>query len=105
VRQACEDCFDAHLGDCSGFACAVSNELGVPLEGLANQTVGTLRRGNGWRRLQEGRAAVLSAAAGKPVIGGLKGSEQTHPDAHGHVVAASPAPLPAMHIRERIGES
>ena len=40
-----------------------------------------------------GIGAAESAAAGKLVIGGLKGSEQTNPDPHGHVVIVVAGPL------------
>lgn len=93
VRQACEDCFEAHKGDCSGFARAVATELKVPLQGLANQIVETLRTGKGWTPLRDGVAAAESAKAGKLVIGGLKGAEQAHPDPHGHVVVVVDGPL------------
>ena len=93
VKETCEACFDEHSTDCSGFACAGSNKLAVPLHGLANQLVDTIRGGNGWRPLRDGRAAAKSAAAGKLVIGGLKGSEQANPDPHGHVVVVVAGPL------------
>jgi hypothetical protein len=93
VKDACEVCFDAHSNDCSGFARAVSGQLEVPLRGLADEIVDTLRGGNGWRRLPNGVAAAGSAAAGRLVVGGLKGSEQAHPDAHGHVVVVVAGPL------------
>ena len=86
VKDACETCFAAHANDCSGFARAVAGQLGVTLNGLANDIVDTLRGGGEWTQLPKGVAASQSAAAGKLVLGGLKGSEQTHPDAHGHVV-------------------
>ena len=93
VKEACEACFEAHASDCSGFARAVSDHLGVQLHGLANDIVDTIRGGNGWRPLRDGRAAAKSAAAGKLVIGGLKGSEQANPDQHGHVVVVVDGPL------------
>jgi hypothetical protein len=93
VREACEACFEAHAGDCSGFVRAVSSELQVPLHGLADEIVDTIRDGNGWRPLPNGVAAAHSAAAGKFVVGGLKGSEQTRPDPHGHVVVVVAGPL------------
>jgi hypothetical protein len=86
VKDACEACFAAHANDCSGFARAVANQLGMTLNGLANAMVDTLRNDPNWTPLPDGVAASQSAAAGKLVLGGLKGSEQTHPDAHGHVV-------------------
>jgi hypothetical protein len=71
----------------------VGGQLGVPLHGVANDIVETIRDGNGWTPLENGAAAAKSAAAGKLVIGGLKGSEQTHPDSHGHVVVVVAGPL------------
>ncbi len=93
VRDACELCFPAHVGDCSGFARAVANELGVPLQGLANDIVDTLRAGGNWTPLTDGVAAQKAASAGKLVIGGLKGSEQAKPDVHGHIVVVVDGPL------------
>ena len=93
VREVCETCFEAHKSDCSGFARAVADELGVTLQGLADQIVETLRNGAGWTPLKDGVAAAQSAKAGKLVIAGLKGSEQAHPDAHGHVVVVVDGPL------------
>ena len=86
VKEACEACFDAHAGDCSGFVRAVASQLGVQLHGLANEIVDTIRDGDDWTPLPDGIAAAQAAAAGKLVIGGLKGSEQARPDPHGHVV-------------------
>ena len=79
VEEACEACFDAHAHDCSGFVKAVASQLGVELDGLANEIVDTIRSGNGWTPLRNGVAAADSAAGGKLVIGGLKGSEQANP--------------------------
>src|SRR6516225_1976220 len=93
VKDACEACFEAHANDCSGFARAVAGELEVQLHGLANEIVDTIRGGNGWTPLRNGAAAAESAATGKLVIAGLKGSEQTHPDPHGHVVVVVKGPL------------
>ncbi len=86
VKDACEACFAANANDCSGFARAVASQVGVTLTGLANDIVDTLRGGGEWTQLDDGVAASQQATAGKLVIGGLKGSEQTHPDPHGHVV-------------------
>ena len=86
VKDACEACFDAHSGDCSGFARAVAQQLGVTLTGLANDIVDTIRGGAPWTVLADGIAASQQATAGKLIIGGLKGSEQANPDPHGHVV-------------------
>src|SRR6266851_3643043 len=86
VKDACEANFAAHANDCSGFARAVAGQLGVTLNGLANQIVDTIRGGTEWTQLADGVAAAQSAAAGKLVLGGLRGDEQTHRDAHGHLV-------------------
>jgi len=97
VKEACEACFNAHANDCSGFARAVSSQLGVQLHGLADDIVNTIRDGNDWRPLRNGIGAAESAAAGKLVIGGLKGSEQSNPDPHGHVVVVVAGPLDPTH--------
>jgi hypothetical protein len=93
VKEACEACFDAQANDCSGFARAVANQLGAPLHGLANEIVDTIRGADDWTPLPDGIAAAQSAAAGKLVIGGLKGWEQTRRDPHGHVVVVVAGPL------------
>ena len=92
-KDACEACFAAHANDCSGFARAVANQLGMTLNGLANAIVDTLRNDPNWTSLPDGVTASQSAAAGKLVIGGLKGSEQANPDEHGHVVIVVSGPL------------
>ncbi len=91
VGEFCEACFDAHKSDCSGFARAVANELKVPLQGLADEIVETLRTGQGWALLPNGVVAAQSARNGKLVIAGLKGSEQAHPDPHGLAHDAFPS--------------
>jgi len=93
VKDACEACFPAHANDCSGFAKAVANQVGVALHGLANEIVDTVRGDATWTQLADGVEAAREAAAGKLVVGGLKGSEQTHPDQHGHVVIVVTGPL------------
>jgi hypothetical protein len=47
VRQAFETYFEAHKGDCSGFAHAVATKL----EGHANEIVDALSIGQGWTRV------------------------------------------------------
>ena len=86
VRDACEANFAAHSDDCSGFARAVGAQLGVTLNGLANDIVDTIRGGAPWTPLADGVAAAAAAAAGQLVVGGLRGNEQANPDPHGHVV-------------------
>ena len=93
VRAACEASFDAHEHDCSGFARAVADACKVPLTGMADDIVTTLRAGGSWVKLADGKAALQSAQAGKLVIAGMKGAEQTVPDPHGHVVVVVNGPL------------
>jgi hypothetical protein len=93
VRDACEACFDAHTGDCSGFASAVGKAVGVAISGSANQMVDTIRSAGPWRALADGVAAAASAAAGKMVIAGLRGDEQFKHSDHGHVVVVVAGPL------------
>ncbi len=94
VTDACEACYDAHTGDCSGFVKAVAATLDVTVEGNADQMVDILRSGEGgWTVVTGGPAAAAAAAAGKLVVGGLKGAEQTTPNPHGHVVVVVPGPL------------
>lgn len=97
VKAACEACYAAHTDDCSGFARAVAKMLGVPLEGNANEIVGTLRSGGAWLRLADGVAAAASAKAGNLVLAGLRGDEQHHRNEHGHVVVVVESPLPLAH--------
>lgn len=93
VHQACEQCFDAHQDDCSGFARAVGAALNVQIEGLANDIVDTLKKGTPWTPLANGAAAAAAAQEGKLVIGGLRGDAQSEPCAHGHVVVVVSGPL------------
>ncbi len=93
VQAACDSCFDAHRGDCSGFVRAVGATLGVPVAGTANDMVALLRNGGAWRLLEDGVAAAASAASGKLVVGGLRGDEQAEHSNHGHVVVVVDGPL------------
>ena len=93
VKDACEACFEAHADDCSGFARAVADQLGVPLSGLANDIIDTIRGGRGWVPLADGVDAAQAAKDGKFVIGGLKGSDQAARSPHGHVVVVVAGPL------------
>jgi hypothetical protein len=86
VREVCEDNWPAWKSDCSGFAKAVAHALAVPLDGNADAITDTLGAGGKWVRLADGKAAAAAAAAGKLVIGGLRGDKQFHQSAHGHVV-------------------
>jgi hypothetical protein len=93
VKDACEREYDAHKGDCSGFARAVGAEVGVPIAGLADQMVNMLRAGGAWRPIADGPAAAARARAGKLVLAGLRGDEQFHHSNHGHVVVVVDGPM------------
>jgi hypothetical protein len=86
VKNACEACFAANANDCSAFVRAVAAQLGVAVNGLANQIVDDIQSSANWTVLADGVEAERDAAAGKLVIGGLRGDEQAHPDPHGHIV-------------------
>ncbi len=86
VRQVCEAQWDAHKADCSGFAKAVAGALGVPLVGTANEIADALRAGAGWVVLADGIDAARAAREGRLVVAGLRGEQQRHVSAHGHVV-------------------
>ncbi len=85
IIGACESEWDAHKADCSGFVNAVAARLQVPLHGMANDIVNAISR-LPWSRLPDGAEAAKSAAAGRFVVAGIKGSDQAEPSQHGHVV-------------------
>lgn len=85
VIDACEAEWDAHKGDCSGFAKAVGLRLGVMLTGQANDIVDEIRK-SPWSPLFDGITAAASADTGSFVLAALKGTDQVKPDPHGHVV-------------------
>jgi hypothetical protein len=105
ITTVCMQQFPAHSGDCSGFVQAVGAGLGVTIQGQANQIVDTLRAGGNWVPLADGPTALASARAGKLVIAGLRGDEQTAPDAHGHVVVVVDGPTALASIRPPTGVS
>ena len=85
IISACKAQWNAHQNDCSGFARAVAAQLGVELDGLADDIVGEIAAAP-WTVLDDGPAAAQAAAQGQLVIAGLKGADQQVPDAHGHIV-------------------
>jgi hypothetical protein len=93
VRAACEFSFGAHNSDPSGFARALAGQLNIPLAGNADDIVDTLLSGADWTRIPDGIAAAAAADNGKLVLAGLKGSEQTNPTSHGHIVVVVAGPL------------
>ena len=86
VIAACEAQWGTYKGDCSGFAKAVGNQLGVTLTGQANDIVDQIQQAP-WTTVAGGPAAAQEAANGKFVVAGLKGTAQQLPDPNnGHVV-------------------
>lgn len=92
IIDVCEDEWPSNKGDCSGFVKDVAASLGVSLSGQANDIVDQIA-GPGWTKLADGKAAKKAADEGKFVVGGLKGSDQQTPSAHGHVVVVVSGPL------------
>lgn len=92
IIDVCEDEWPANKSDCSGFVKDVAAALGVSLSGQANDIVDQIA-GPGWTKLNDGKAAKQAADEGKFVIGGLKGSDQQTPSAHGHIVVVVSGPL------------
>ena len=93
IIDACEAEWDAHKGDCGGFARAVAARLGVTLTGMANDIVGEIQQAP-WSPVADGPTAAQAAAQGRLVVAGLNGANQQVPDpAHGHVVVVVQGPL------------
>jgi len=93
VELACAAVWDQYKSDCSGFAKAVAQRVGIDLSGDADAIVDTIRAGTPWNPLKDGVEAARTAEDKALVIGGLKSSELTPPRAHGHVVIVVPGPL------------
>jgi hypothetical protein len=92
VIDTCEAVWEANKADCNAFAKAVARKYNVTLSGQANDIVDQIS-GSGWEKITSGPKAAEAAAAGKLVIGALKGSDMTPPEAHGHVVVVVQGPL------------
>lgn len=102
VTGTCEENWDAHKSDCSGFVKAVAADLKdttfVPGDD-ANRIVGKLENAPNWIPIPRGNGVVAKAQAdaGFFVIGGLKGSDMVSPEEHGHVVVVVTGPLDPTH--------
>src|SRR5690242_13325958 len=83
VATACEAHWDAFFDDCSGFVKAVAQELGVTIDGQANDIVDAMQKFP-WKFAASGADAALKASIGYLVLGGLKAS------GNGHVVVIVP---------------
>src|SRR5688572_5077732 len=82
ILESCKRHWPAQQGDCSGFVRAVAKDLGVTLNGLANDICKTIQAPP-WGQLGKGEMASITAGAsaseGKFVIAGLSAPS------HGHV--------------------
>jgi len=85
VKEICEEEWDGHKADCSGFVKAVAHRLGLLLSGQANDIMRHLR--SNWNRAAHGKDASEKAAAGWLVVAGLEARP------NGHVVVVVPGPL------------
>jgi hypothetical protein len=87
VTSASEKNWNRWKHDCSGFAHAVAEELGVSLDGDANEMVDAMNAdGSGWIKLgHSGGQAQKYANDGYFVVAGLKAS------GHGHVAVIVPS--------------
>lgn len=84
IIDECENQFEAHKSDCSGFAIAVANKFGIKLTGQADDIVTQMKTGE-WTVLSEGVSVMNKADAGLFVIAGLKSGDHNPPRTHGHV--------------------
>ena len=89
IRKACDDAFDVseNRGNCSGFVKAVATELGIPMQGQANDIYNDIQK-DPWRFLGRGdtgaTAAVYAARQGFLVIAAWKNES-----GHGHVAVVT----------------
>jgi hypothetical protein len=103
IITICEQAWPAHQSDCSGFVKAVAAQLGVALNGLADDIVDEIQD-EPWEVLDDGPAAAGKAAqAGMFVVGGLKGSDEQQPSQHGHVVVVVAGPLAHARVPPHTG--
>jgi hypothetical protein len=83
VATVCEARWDKYFDDCSGFVKAVAADLGVTIDGQANDIVDAMQKFP-WKRAASGADAALKASMGYLVLGGLKAA------GNGHVVVIVP---------------
>jgi hypothetical protein len=92
IISQCDIVFDANKADCNKFVKAVASHFGIELQGAADSIVDGIS-GAEWTQLSDGIAAKAQADSGFLVIGGLKGSDMSPPEDHGHVVIVVSGPL------------
>jgi len=92
IINTCEADFDANNDACNNFLIAVASDLGITLNGLADDIVDQIQ-GNGWAVLVDGPDAKAKADLGWFVVAGLKGADNVPPQDHGHVAVIVTGPL------------
>ena len=110
VVLACEKYWGTWKADCSGFAKAVAQELGITLTGQANEMVDQIQRAP-WKKLATGIEARDKADMGMFVVAGLKAAVNGHvaivvpgPLAHGKYPTGYWGSLPPPHDPNRVGK-
>jgi hypothetical protein len=94
VVKACKDKWPSAKGSCNGFVNAVTTEFGVSLPGTADQILDRVEAaGSGWKMLTDGVAAKAAAEQGKLVVAGLRSTDFSTPNQHGHVVIVVPGAM------------
>jgi hypothetical protein len=96
ILTACVESYPHNKGDCNHFVKAVEEELGLYDFGPgdnANAIVAKMEASADWQRLTNAGDAKAKADAGRLVIAGLRGSDQTPPVKHGHVAVVVQGPL------------
>lgn len=84
VIDTCKDAWPGKRDACNFFVIEVAKQLGITLEGIADEIVDEIK-GVGWTRVADGVAARDASAAGKLVIAGIKSKDFTQPRNEGHV--------------------
>lgn len=93
IVKACMDQWPGAKGSGNGFVTAVAAEVGVGLQGTADEIIDTISADPVWTVLRDGVAANAAAEKGKLVVGGLKSSDFTTPRGEGHVVVVVPGAM------------
>ena len=86
IINLCEKHWGEHKNNCSGFAKAVAGEVGINLDGQANDIADQILK-LPWKLLKSGGEATTEASMGKLVLGSLKAKPR------GHVVIVVSGPL------------
>ena len=86
IIELCEKHWEQHKKNCSGYVKDIAKDLGVSLNGQANNIVDQIQKAP-WKTIKSGVEAKLYATNGMFVVAGLKDKP------HGHVVIVVPGSL------------